>query len=493
MSKPRLRFAPSPTGYLHIGGVRTALFNWLWARKTGGTFVLRIEDTDRERSTPENEAVIIRDLAWLGLDWDEGPTGTAKGAQGGAFGPYRQMERLELYAEHADKLVASGAAYRCTCTKEELDRQREALKAEDPKATFRYPGTCRDKKLPRDAGAPWVLRLRAPSAGSVVYRDLVFGEVTTPNAAQQDAVLMRSDGVPLYNLGCVVDDVTMGITLVARGRDHMVNTPLQILLYEALGAKVPAFAHLPMMLAPDGQKLSKRHGAVSVGEYRDRGVPPAALLNYLVRFGWSFGDEEIFSMAGLVEKFDWERCSKADGKFDAKKLQAVSFEHLKRPELTDTASYARAVVPYLEARGLSGVELALLERAVPSIRERAETLVSAADWLDWLFRDEPVLDEKAAAKFLAPNAEAAELVSELASVVREVAARGALGREALEAAGTAWMAARGVELKKFAQCARVALTGRTASPGLWEVIELLGAERALARLEAGVARLRAGT
>src|SRR6185312_8365219 len=242
--RPRLRFAPSPTGYLHIGGVRTALFNWLWARKTGGTFILRIEVTDHERSTPENEQIILRDMRWLGLNWDEGPE------VGGASGPYRQMERLALYREFADKLIAAHAAYRCYCTKEELDQQRAALKAKDPKAQFRYPGTCRDRQAP-SPDAPWVLRMRAPSSGAVTYRDLVFGEVTTPNNTQQDSVLMRSDGVPLYNLGAVVDDITMGVTLVARGRDHMINTPIQILLYQGLGQKPPEFAHLPMMLNKD--------------------------------------------------------------------------------------------------------------------------------------------------------------------------------------------------------------------------------------------------
>jgi glutamyl-tRNA synthetase len=206
MSKVRVRFAPSPTGYLHIGGVRTALFNWLWARKTGGTFVLRIEDTDRERSTPENEAIILRDLAWLGLGWDEGPD------KGGPFGPYRQMERLGVYAEHVDKLIAAGHAYRCTCTKEELDAQRDAAKARDPKAQFRYPGTCRERSGPAP-DRPFVVRMKAPSQGEIVYRDLVFGEIRTPSHTLQDAVIVRADGVPLYNLGAVVDDVTMGITL----------------------------------------------------------------------------------------------------------------------------------------------------------------------------------------------------------------------------------------------------------------------------------------
>jgi glutamyl-tRNA synthetase len=473
--KPRVRFAPSPTGYLHIGGVRTALFNWLWARKTGGTFVLRIEDTDRERSTPENEQIILRDMRWFGMDWDEGPE------VGGPHGPYRQMDRLDVYRELADKLVARGAAYRCYCTKEELDAQREALKAQNPKAIFRYPGTCRDRKGPAP-DRPSVLRLRAPSSGAVTYRDLVFGEVTTPNSAQQDQVLVRSDGVPLYNFGAVVDDITMGITLVARGRDHMVNTPIQILLYEALGAELPAFAHLPMMLAPSGEKLSKRHGAVSVGEYRDRGIPPAGLLNYLVRFGWSYNDEEVFSIPDLTQKFDWERCGRGDGKFDAKKLAAIAFEHLKRDDLTSLDAYVDGVLPFLRARGLGDVDRAKVAAAVPSVRERAQTWLDAADALDFFFRDPPEYDEKAVKKFLTPD-KAARL-----PVLRDVVASAPdFSAAALEAHVTAWLAREGLELKDVAQPARVATTGRSASPGLFEVFALLGRERSLARLDRGVA------
>ncbi len=481
--KPRLRFAPSPTGYLHIGGVRTALFNWLWARRTGGTFILRIEDTDRERSTPENEAIILRDLRWLGLTWDEGP-----GLEGapGASGPYRQMERLPLYLEFANKLVERHAAYRCYCTKEELDAQRKALAARDPKAQFRYPGTCRDRRDAPDR--PWVLRLRAPSAGAVTYRDLVFGEVTTPNNTHQDVVLMRTDGVPLYNLGAVVDDVTMGITLVARGRDHMINTPLQILLYQGLGQEPPAFAHLPMMLAPDGQKLSKRHGAVAVGEYREKGVPPAALLNYLVRFGWSYGDEEVFSMADLVQKFDWERCGTADGRFDMKKLMAISFEHLKRPELTSDDAYADGVIPFLAQRGVADPDRGTLLAALPLVRPRAQSWVEAADALDYFFRDPPVYDEKASKKFLV-----ADKAARLPGLRDVLAAAPEFQRGPLEARVTAWLAEQAIELKDVAQPARVAVTGRSASPGLFEVLEILGRERTLARLDhaitlAGLAR-----
>jgi glutamyl-tRNA synthetase len=473
--KPRVRFAPSPTGYLHIGGVRTALFNWLWARRTGGVFVLRIEDTDRERSTPENEQIILRDLAWLGLGWDEGPD-----AVGGPFGPYRQMDRLPVYKEYAEKLVARGGAYRCYCTKEELDAQREDLKKKDPKAQFRYPGTCRDRKDAPDR--PWVLRLRAPSGGSVTYQDLVFGEVTTPNNTHQDVVLMRADGVPLYNLGAVVDDITMGITLVARGRDHMINTPVQILLYEALGEEPPRFAHLPMMLSPKKEKLSKRHGAVSVGEYRDLGIPPAALLNYLVRFGWSYGDEEVFSLPDLVQKFDWERCGTSDGAFDMKKLMAISFEHLKRPELTDDDAYVAGVAPFLDKRGLPGADPGTVRAALPLIRPRAQTFVEAAEALDYFFREPPAQDEKAVKKFLVPDKAA-----RLADLRAVIAAAPDLHAGKLEARVTAWLADQGLELKDVAQPARVAITGRAASPGLFEVIEILGRERTLARLDRAIA------
>lgn len=465
----RVRFAPSPTGYLHIGGVRTALFNWLWAKKNGGVFVLRIEDTDRERSTEANERVITESMKWLGLDWGEGPD------VGGPHGPYRQMERLPIYQEYVQKLIDRGGAYRCYCTKEELDRQRAELKAKDPKAQFRYPGTCRDRTGPAP-DLPFVVRFKAPRSGAVTYRDLVFGEVTTPNDTQQDAVLVRNDGVPLYNLGAVVDDITMGITLVARGRDHMINTPPQILLYEALGAELPQFAHLPMMLNQKGEKLSKRDGAVSVAEYQAMGITPAGLLNYLVRFGWSFGDEEVFSIPDLIAKFDWERCGRGDGKTDPKKLASIAFDHLKRPDLTDDDAYVRGVRPFLEARGLSPSDDAI-RAALPLYRDRGQTWVQTADLMDYLFRDPPAPDEKATKKFLVP---------EKAPILRDVAELLAQAPDftpaALEARFSAFLAERTLELKDVAQPVRVALTGRTASPGLFDVAALLGRDRTLERL-----------
>ncbi len=472
--KPRVRFAPSPTGYLHIGGVRTALFNWLWARKTGGTFILRIEDTDQERSTPENEQIILREMRWLGLNWDEGPD------VGGPNGPYRQMERLEIYREFVDKLIANKAAYRCYCTKEELEAQREALKKRDPKAQFRYPGTCWERQGPAP-DRPFVIRFRAPSTGDVVYRDLVFGDVTTPKNTLQDAVLMRSDGVPLYNLGAVVDDITMGITLVARGRDHMINTPPQILLYEALGATLPQFAHLPMMLAPDGQKLSKRHGAVSVGEYRDKGIPAVGLMNYLVRFGWAYGDQEVFSMPDLISKFGWENCSKSDGKFDVKKLAAIVFEHMKSSALTPDDQYIDELSRCIEKRGFAGVDRARVASLVPLIRERAQTFADGADALDYFFRDIPVYDEKAVKKVLGPD-KAATLTKarEFFASVEDFTSKN------LDTKFHEFVPTTGLELKDIAQPVRVAVTGRTASPGLFDVLELVGKDRVLARLEHAV-------
>jgi glutamyl-tRNA synthetase len=470
VSGPRVRFAPSPTGYLHIGGVRTALFNWLWAKKTKGSFILRIEDTDQERSTRESVAVIFESLRWLGLEWDEGPE------VGGAHGPYTQMERLAVYREFSEKLIAAGKAYRCYCTKEELDAQRAALKARDPKAQFRYPGTCRHRS---DAPAlPFVVRFTVPEAGSVRYVDKVFGEVVTPNAAQQDFVLLRSDGVPLYNFGAVVDDAAMGVTLVARGRDHMVNTPPQIMIYEALGRPVPDFAHLPMMLAPNGEKLSKRHGAVSVTEYRDQGYSPRAVLNYLARFGWSHGDQEVFSLDELVDAFDWDHCNKSDGKFDAKKFLAINHEHLKTPRLTGDAEYAVRAAPFLAARGLE-VEPARVEPVVSLVRERATTFADVADRLDFVFRDPPALEAPAAAKFLVPAS--APLLRGLATALEKVEPWTA---PALEAAVNAWLPSTGLPMKDIAQPARVALTGRAASPGLFDVIAVLGRSRTLARLRA---------
>jgi glutamyl-tRNA synthetase len=466
MSKPRLRFAPSPTGYLHIGGVRTALFNWLWARKTGGTFILRIEDTDQERSTDASRAVIFESMKWLGLDWDEGPGRTPEGSHG----PYTQMERLALYKEKANELVKAKKAFRCFCTKAELDAQREALKAKDPKAQFKYPGTCRTRTDEPDL--PFVVRFMTDRSGSVRYVDKVFGEVVTPNIESQDFVLLRSDGVPLYNFGAVVDDMMMEVSLVARGRDHMINTPPQIMLYEAFGAKIPEFAHLPMMLAPSGEKLSKRHGAVSVSEYETTGYTPNAVLNYLARFGWSFGDQEVFSKDELVQAFSWESCGRGDGKFDAKKFLSINHEHLKAERLVPADEYATRTIPFLEKRGIT-VAAADVKRALYTIRDRATTFVQAAEMLDPFFREPPIMDEKAVEKFLVKDA------APRIKGFRDALAKAASWTEPeLEASVNAWLAESSLEMKVVGQPVRVALTGRTASPSLGREVSLARLTRA---------------
>jgi len=470
MPAPRVRFAPSPTGYLHIGGARTALFNWLWARKNGGAFVLRIEDTDRERSTAESVKAIVDSMKWLELDWDEGPE------VGGPHGPYFQMERLELYREHAERLISGGLAYRCYCTKEELARAREAHAASgQQKQSFRYPGTCRDRTDQPDR--PYVVRFRSPETGATGWDDLVKGHIEVPNDAQQDFILLRTDGVPLYNFGAVVDDVTMNITLVARGDDHVVNTPPQILLYRALGYPVPEIAHLPMILAPNGEKLSKRHASVSVLEYRDNGYLADGVLNYLARLGWSHGDQEIFTRAELVEKFGWDHVGSTSGKFDSKKFLYVQASHLR---IRDDAELARLVVPFAKARGLD-VDPGdpRLAAAIATVKPRAQTLVEMADMIDFYFREPPVVDEKAKTKFM--TEQACARISELRALVSEVEP---FERGALEQQTMAWLEKQGLALKDVAQPARVALTGRAQSPGLFEVMEVLGRDRTLARLAA---------
>jgi glutamyl-tRNA synthetase len=488
MSAPRVRFAPSPTGYLHIGGARTALFNWLWARKMGGSFVLRIEDTDQERSTDESYRAILESMKWLGLDWDEGPE------VGGPFGPYSQMERLGTYKEYADKLVEEGKAYRCYATKEELDVLRKA--AEAKKQQFFYPHLWRDK-TPADwlEGKPYVIRFKSPLTGSTSFDDLVFGKIVTPNDTIQDFVLLRSDGVPLYNFGAVVDDMLMQITLVARGRDHVINTPPQVLLYEALGYPVPQLAHLPMMLAPDGKKLSKREAErydipISVMAYRDRGFTADALIDYLVRFGWSHGDQEIFKRQELIELFSFDHVSKADGKFDMKKCLAISHKLIKSPDHTALADYTAGVRPFLAARGVTD-ELTdeALARTIPVVRERVRTFIEAADALDYFFRDPPVFDEKAKATYLVQTH--AQTLADLGKWIDEVP-EAEWTPAALEAKVVAELTPKGLATKDIAHPARVALTGRGSSPGLFDVIAGLGKARAVARL-ASAAALAAAT
>jgi len=478
---PRVRFAPSPTGYLHLGGARTALFNWLWARKHGGQFILRVEDTDRERSTQESVQAIFESMLWLGLNWDEGPTVTAPDGTtvgGGDNGPYFQTERIDTYKRVADELIAKRLAYRCYCTKEDLDVARKAHAATGVKDAFRYPGTCRDRKDEPDR--QHVVRFRAPETGVTGWDDLVKGRIEVPNSAQQDFVLVRGNGIPLYNFGAVVDDLTMNVTLVARGDDHVVNTPPQLMMYQALGANVPQLAHLPMIQAPNGEKLSKRHAAVAVLDYRDNGYLPDGVLNYLARLGWSHGDQEIFSRAELVDLFGWEHVGSTAGKYDVKKFSHVQASHLR---MLSDAELGVQALPFLAKRGLNvTADDARLTPTMALVKPRATTFTEVADAADYIFRDELVFDEAARTKLLIKDA-----VPALTGLIDILKQADAFVAVPMEESVKAWSEASGIALKDIAQPARVALTGRKASPGLFDVMQILGREVTLSRLEAGLA------
>ncbi len=467
MNKPRLRFAPSPTGYLHIGGARTALFNWLWARHTGGAFILRIEDTDRERSTQQAVEAILDGLRWLGLDWDEGP------GVGGAHGPYHQTERLALYRSYAENLISQGKAYACTCTKEELDVLREQARAQ--KVQFIYPGTCRDK--PYDPSRRHVVRFKLPKLVEVTFTDLVKGTITRPGSSLQDEVILRSDGVPLYNFGAVVDDITMKVNLVARGDDHVNNTAVQILLYQALGYPVPAFAHLPMILGADKTRLSKRHGATSVTAYREMGYLPQAVVNYLVRLGWSHGDQEIFSIEELVRLFDFKDVGATAGVFNPDKMAWVNHEWMKRmtPE-----QLAVAALPYLQAAGLPAALDDKLAHVARVAQERVKTFGEMARQFRYFYLP-PELDPKAKDKFLTRDSRPV-----LEAIRDGIASLPTLDTAALERLFQGTAESRGLAIGKVAQPTRVALTGGTASPGIYDVVQILGKPEALKRLDAAL-------
>ena len=454
-----MRFAPSPTGHLHVGGARTALFNWLYARHHGGVFVLRIEDTDRERSTDENIGAILDALRWLGLDWDEGPPAPG----------YRQSERLELYREHAARLVRAGRAYYCDCPPEMLQAQRKA--AEARKETFRYSGRCRDRGLTASA-----LRLRIPDDGATVVDDLIHGPVTFEHRQLDDWILVRTDGTPTYNFASVVDDVTMRITDVIRGNDHLSNTPKQVLCYEALGYPVPRFAHVSMILGPDRSRLSKRHGATSVQAFRDAGILPEAMVNYLARLGWSHGDQEIFTQAELIELFDIKNVSAAGAVFDQAKLEWLSHEYLKR---LDGPALADRVAPFLARLGLAIGDRARAARAMATLRERAKTLVELAEAGRFYFERPRAYESKAAQKLLTTEGGA-----RLDRLTARLERQEPFTAEALEAAYREMAAAVGLKLVDLAQLTRLALTGGTASPPLFEVMAILGRDEVLARLRA---------
>ncbi len=468
----RVRFAPSPTGHLHIGSVRTALFNWLFARNQEGTFILRIEDTDQDRSTEEAIQAIIESMQWLELDWDEGP--------------YRQTERLALYQEHAEKLLATGNAYYCYCSPEELQRQRE--EAQKRGEAPRYDRRCRDRTdVP--PGIKPAIRLKAPLEGTTAYHDLVYGEIRFDNAQLDDLIILRSDGTPTYNFCVVVDDVTMRISHVIRGDDHINNTPRQILIYQALGYALPHFAHMPMILGPDKARLSKRHGATSVLAYREMGYLPEALINYLARLGWSHGDQEIFSREELIKYFSLKEINKAAAVFNPEKLLWLNSHYIKS---ADEGRLATLLHPFLEKEGIIAageeVEEQFLRLIVVSLRERAKTLVEMAQFSRFYFGKEIAYEEKAARKFLTPAVK--PLLQKLRALLQELPD---FSESSIEKAFQQLMAAEGIKLGTIAQPTRVALTGGTVSPGIYEVISIIGRERVLYRLKRAIAYIEQQT
>tara|TARA_Y100001960_G_C14751699_1_gene868857 strand:+ start:130 stop:1527 length:1398 start_codon:yes stop_codon:yes gene_type:complete len=457
----KVRFAPSPTGFLHIGGVRTALFNWLFARHHGGKFILRIEDTDFSRSTEESIQEILESMRWLGLDWDEGP--------------FRQTERQEIYSQKVMRLLSTGKAYHCYCTPEELDQKRSDAQKAGVKP--KYDGTCRERTdAPHE---PFVIRFKAPSEGLVVVEDLLRGKVTFDVAELDDLIIQRTDGSPTYNFVVVVDDSEMGITHVIRGDDHLSNTPRQCLLYDALGFKRPRFSHISMILGQDKTRLSKRHGATSALAYRDMGYLPDAMINYLARLGWSHGNQEIFSREEMIEHFSFDSVHTSAAVFDADKLSWLNEHYIKSTPNEELAKYLE---PYLikaevlqKDHGLSWQKIA---RVVPCLNERSKTLVEMAEKSAFFFKQQVEFDEKARSKFLTD--ESKPLIEK---IITKLSALDDYSVEKIELLFKKIVEEEGVKLGKLAQPMRVALTGATVSPGIYDVIMLLGKEETLKRLK----------
>ncbi|MBI2974351.1 MAG: glutamate--tRNA ligase [Deltaproteobacteria bacterium] len=461
LNGPRVRFAPSPTGHLHIGGARTALYNWLLARKMNGTFILRIEDTDTERSTQEYTASIIEGMKWLGLAFDEGP--------------FFQMQRMDVYRAHVDDLLKRGLAYKCYCTQEELEEKRQLAMKEGRKP--KYDGKCRSSKFEVRSSEekPYSIRFKAPEAGATVVHDLVKGDVSFENKELDDLIILRSNGTPTYNFTVVVDDVEMKITHVIRGDDHLNNTPRQILMYQAFNYPVPKFAHLPMILGADKKRLSKRFAATSVLEYKAQGYLPEALLNYLARLGWAHGDQEIFTIDEMIKAFDLADVGKAAAVFDPEKLNWVNSQHLLK--YTDEQIF-EAALPFIEKRGIKVSDRRMGIKAVNSERERAKTFDELAEISAFYFRDEIAYDEKAKAKWL--NDDGKKTLSMIAEKLSNLAdfndaAIADLFKKLIEETGK--------KMLDLAQPCRVALTGTTVSPGIYEVMAILGKETVLKRFK----------
>lgn len=460
-STVRVRFAPSPTGYLHIGGARTALFNWLFARHQRGTFILRIEDTDRSRSTDEYIEAIIEGMKWLTLDWDEGP--------------YRQTERFDIYRSYVETLVREGKAYHCYCTPEELEQRRQEALAQG--RTPQYDGRCRGRTEPIQ-GVAAAVRFKMPQEGKILVKDLIKGPVEFENNLLEDMVILRSDGTPTYNFVVVVDDIDMKITHVIRGDDHLNNTPKQIHIYRAFNWDVPEFGHLPMILGADKARLSKRHGATSVMAYRDMGYLPDALVNYLVRLGWASGDQEVFTREELISLFSLENVGKSAAVFNPEKLLWLNAQYIIS---SDPGDLAEMVIPFLVQEGIVSEEwqpdMDWLAKAVQTLKERSRTLVELAQSLRYYILDYVEIDQKAREKFLKP-----ENLSFLSELRDSLSALNDFSAKEIEGVFQGIVEKHGLKLGTVAQPARVAITGSTASPGIFEVLEIVGKEKTIKRL-----------
>ncbi|MEE8239935.1 MAG: glutamate--tRNA ligase [Nitrospirales bacterium] len=472
MSGVRVRFAPSPTGYLHIGGVRTALFNWLFARHEKGTFILRIEDTDQSRSTDEAIHAIIDGMQWVGLTWDEGP--------------FRQTERIDLYREQAMKLFDQGQAYWCVCTAEGLEARRKEAQAKG--LSMKYDGRCRALGITNPTGDA-ALRFLAPQEGQTVIDDLIKGRVVYENEVLDDLIILRSNGYPTYNFSVVVDDALMGITHVLRGDDHLNNTPRQVPIFKALGFPVPRFGHVSMILGSDKARLAKRHGATSILAYQAQGYLPEAMINYLVRLGWSHGDEEVFSMVELIEKFSLDHVQKHAAVFNPEKLLWLNAHYIKEG---DAKRLAGLLAPFLEKLGLGDAFQQYSEawkgQLIAAFRERAQTLEQMAQAVVPYVATEISLEDAAAKKFLTPA-----IAPVLEKLIGRIQALPEFSKAPLEEAFKQLIQEEGMKMGQLAQPVRVALTGGTASPGIFDVTDLLGPERTIGRLRQGCERARAAS
>jgi glutamyl-tRNA synthetase len=493
MSNPnpvRVRFAPSPTGFLHVGGARTALFNWLYARSQGGTFVLRIEDTDQERSTEESYAAILQGMEWIGMDWDEGPR------KGGDFGPYLQSERLDIYRKHLETLAENGNAYKCFCSQDDLEAREEEIKA-DGGQWEGYDGYCRhlseDEIASLEAeGKPFAWRLRTPDEGSTFWYDIVLDKLEFQNELIVDRVIFKADGFPTYQFAVVVDDHEMEISHVLRGDDHVSNTPFQLLIFNALGWKPPKFGHMPMILGPDKKRLSKRHGATNIGDFEKQGILPAAMTNYLALLGWSPGGnaDEVMTRDAIINKFSLKKVNSSPAAFDYDKLAHINSEHIKRLSAEERLELARPIVNkggwsldpewlVLDAEN----DEKYLARLLGTLGNRFSNLVTLAQQIGFFFTEEHYVDEEAWNEHVTPEEARSILVALSSAIEKGLDLDVAQPASAFEEIVRQTAEEMGVKAGQLIHPARVALTGQTRSAGIFEVMELVGARRTVTRMK----------